>query len=152
MSPMRDGTGQTTSEDRATQLLIWETLSLAIKYDSPTLISVVSLLPTITLVMASGTFEKLNRKLACKHFWFGANLNWNFGQEWRRQHSNIKIVSWTTMQLCFSCSCSFSSQSSKLLYQPNNRTHLKKPRLKRGWGGEEERRLPNFCSSFNLFS
>ena len=30
MSPMRDGTGQTTSEDRATQLLIWETLSLAI--------------------------------------------------------------------------------------------------------------------------
>ena len=27
---MRDGTGQTTSEDRATQLLIWETLSLAI--------------------------------------------------------------------------------------------------------------------------
>ena len=26
---MRDGTGQTTSEDRATQLLIWETLSLA---------------------------------------------------------------------------------------------------------------------------
>ena len=26
----RDGTGQTTSEDRATQLLIWETLSLAI--------------------------------------------------------------------------------------------------------------------------
>ena len=31
MSPMRDGTGQTTSEDRATQLLIWETLSLAIK-------------------------------------------------------------------------------------------------------------------------
>ena len=36
MSPMRDGTGrdgtgQTTSEDRATQLLIWETLSLAMK-------------------------------------------------------------------------------------------------------------------------
>ena len=32
MSPMRDGTNkQTTSEDRATQLLIWETLSLAIK-------------------------------------------------------------------------------------------------------------------------
>ena len=30
MSPMRDGTGRTTSEDRATQLLIWETLSLAI--------------------------------------------------------------------------------------------------------------------------
>ena len=30
MSPMRDGTNkQTTSEDRATQLLIWETLSLA---------------------------------------------------------------------------------------------------------------------------
>ena len=29
---MRDGTGRTTSEDRATQLLIWETLSLAI-YD-----------------------------------------------------------------------------------------------------------------------
>ena len=28
MSPMRDG--QPTSEDRATQLLIWETLSLAI--------------------------------------------------------------------------------------------------------------------------
>ena len=26
---MRDGTGQTTSEDSATQLLIWETLSLA---------------------------------------------------------------------------------------------------------------------------
>ena len=26
----RDGTGQTTSEDRATQLLIWKTLSLAI--------------------------------------------------------------------------------------------------------------------------
>ena len=26
---MRDGTGKTTSEDRATQLLIWETLSLA---------------------------------------------------------------------------------------------------------------------------
>ena len=32
MSPMRDGrtNKQTTSEDRATQLLIWETLSLAI--------------------------------------------------------------------------------------------------------------------------
>ena len=31
MSPMRDGTNkQTTSEDSATQLLIWETLSLAI--------------------------------------------------------------------------------------------------------------------------
>ena len=30
MSPMRDGTNkQTTSEDSATQLLIWETLSLA---------------------------------------------------------------------------------------------------------------------------
>ena len=64
MLPMRDA--QTTSEDRATQLLIWETLSLAIRYDSPTLISVVSLLPTITLVMASGTFEKLNRKRSFK--------------------------------------------------------------------------------------
>ena len=30
MSPMRDGTGRTTSEDRATQLLICEPLSFAI--------------------------------------------------------------------------------------------------------------------------
>ena len=35
MSPMRDGrtNKQTTSEDRATQLLIWETLSLAINIE-----------------------------------------------------------------------------------------------------------------------